>query len=133
MIQGLNNVAQETRENGYYGGNGKGYLPDDANVVRGGTATPDGIKMGPHPEGVYGFSVQSAPNKSIENLASTLPVYYPKIGVTKVGSFRAVGGDVIKTSGGGQHATVTGVSGEAATKILTPPVSNPVAKPAKKK
>ncbi|MEM7370917.1 MAG: PKD domain-containing protein [Bacteroidota bacterium] len=104
---------------------GKGILPDDAAVVRGGTNTPELIKKGTgtHPEGVTGVSVECG-TCSVKELAKPLP--HGKIGVTTVGDVRNAGGDVIKTSGRSpNHATLTGLSPEKTSELLNPVIRNP--------
>lgn len=101
-------------------------LPDDALVVRGGQNTPDLMKKGTrrHPSGYTGVSVHSAPGKSVEELAVGIP--NGRIGVTTVGRVRAAGGDVVVTSGGNpHHATLTGLTPEQMSGLLTPTEPNP--------
>jgi hypothetical protein len=51
---------------------------------------------------------------------------YNQVGVTTVRAVRAAGGDVIKTSGKSpNHATLTGLSPEKTSKLLTPTIKNP--------
>ena len=105
---------------------GVGTLPDDALVVRGGRNGPDDIRraMATHPSGVTGISVMSAPALPATELASWLP--HGRIGVTTVEAVRAAGGDVIPTSGWSPyHATLTGLTAEEVSRLLTPTVSNP--------
>jgi hypothetical protein len=105
-------------------------LPDEALVVRGGRNQPADLKrgMGTHPSGVTGFSAESAPGKSVKELAEAIP--HGQIGVTTVGSVRAAGGDVVQTSGRSpNHATVTGLEAETASKLLTPTIANPGRQP----
>jgi hypothetical protein len=46
--------------------------------------------------------------------------------VTTVGNVRAAGGDVIKTSGASpSHATLTGLSADKTSKLLTPNKKKP--------
>jgi hypothetical protein len=102
-------------------------LPDDALVVRGGVNTPEHVRkgMGTHPSGVTGISVESAPGVTVEELAGPIP--HGKIGVTTVGRVRA-GGDVIRTRGRSRnHATLTGLTPEQISGLLTPTVPNPSA------
>jgi hypothetical protein len=101
-------------------------LPDDALVVRGGKNRPEDILRGTgiHPSGVAGVSVESAAGASIRDLAVAIP--HGQVGVTTVGSVRNAGGDVIRTSGRSpNHATLTGLSPEQASRLLTPTVPNP--------
>jgi len=112
-------------------------LPDDANVVRGGAGSPGGANSpegiaagtGTHPSGVTGFSAESAPGKSVEELSKGVP--NGQVGCCTVGEVRAAGGDVVPTSGRSpNHATVTGLSPAQASGLLTPTVPNPAkAKP----
>ena len=55
-------------------------------------------------ESYHGFSVQSAPGATLEDLAEWCP--NNKIGETTVGALRELGYDVVITSGEGRHATV---------------------------
>jgi hypothetical protein len=83
-------------------------LPDEALVVRCGqppfghpSILPE--RCVPH-EGVFGFSVQSADGVTLNRLAAWCP--NRKVGVLTVGEIRALGYDVVITSGQGYHATV---------------------------
>lgn len=101
-------------------------LPDDALVVRGGQNNPDSVRkgFGTHPSGVTGISVNSAAGVSVEELAVGVP--HGRVGVTTVGRVRALGGDVIRTSGRSpHHATLTGLTPEQISGLLTPVVPNP--------
>jgi hypothetical protein len=103
-------------------------LPDNALVVRGGGNTPEHVRkgMGTHPSGVTGVSVESAPGATVEELSGPIP--HTKIGVTTVGRVRAAGGDVIRTRGrSANHATLTGLTPEQISGLLTPTVPNPSA------
>jgi hypothetical protein len=105
-------------------------IPDDALVVRGGLNRPDDIRRGTgtHPSGVTGVSVECASGKTAAELATTIP--HGKIGVTTVGEIRAVGGDVVRTSGrSANHATLIGLDPEDASRLFTPVISNPARKP----
>lgn len=105
-------------------------LPDDALVIRGGRNLPADLRRGTrtHPSGITGVSVECAEGMSIEELATDLP--HGQIGVTTVGAIRAAGGDVVRTSGRSpQHATLTGLSPEEASRLLTPTAPNPRKKP----
>jgi hypothetical protein len=84
-------------------------LPDDALIVRGGRPPFDQPKplherCDEHPDGYFGFSVQSAPGLSLDQLASALR--NPIVGFTTVGQIRKIGYDVVPTFGFGWHATV---------------------------
>lgn len=101
-------------------------LPDDALVVRGGINMPEQIRRGygVHPSGVSGVSVHSAPGLDIPELAVGIP--NGQVGVTTVGEVRAAGGDVIRTSGRSpHHATLTGLTPEEISDLLTPTIPNP--------
>jgi len=102
-----------------------GGFADDATVVRGGTNTVEQISKGTatHPSGVTGISVECG-TCSVKDLARPLP--HNQIGVTTVGAVRNAGGDVIKTSGKSpNHATITGLTPQTASKLLTPTTKNP--------
>lgn len=101
--------------------------PDDALVVRGGTNTPELVRKGNgrHPSGVTGVSVHSAAGATVNELAEDLR-RYAQIGVTTVGEVRAAGGDVFVTSGRSpHHATLTGLTAEEISALLTPTEPNP--------
>jgi hypothetical protein len=101
-------------------------IPDEALVVRGGQNRPQDVERGTatHPSGVTGVSVEGAVNVPLEELAAALP--HHQIGVTTVGAVRAAGGDVVRTSGRSlNHATLTGLSAEEASRLLTPTIPNP--------
>jgi hypothetical protein len=101
-------------------------IPDEALVVRGGLCTPEQIDEGMrdrHPSGVIGASVQSAAGMTLEELARVLR--NGQVGVTTVGVIRATGGEVIRTAGLGHHATVTGLTPEQLSHLLTPTIANP--------
>jgi RHS repeat-associated protein len=111
-------------------------LPDDANVVRGGSGapgganSPEGIAAGidTHPSGVTGFSAESAPGKSVGQLAAESPEVSKRgqVGCCTVGEVRAAGGDVVPTSGQSpNHATVTGLTPAQGSQLLTPTIPNP--------
>ena len=107
-------------------------IPDDANVVRGGSGGPGGANSpegiaagtGTHPSGVTGFSVETAPGKSVGELGKGVP--NGQVGCCKAGEIRAAGGEVQPTSGRSpNHGTVSGLSPQAASKLLTPTIPNP--------
>jgi hypothetical protein len=101
-------------------------IPDDALVVRGGKNRPEDIRRGTgtHPSGVTGVSVESAAGMTIEQLAAA--IRHGQVGVTTVGKVRAAGGDVVRTAGRSpNHATLTGLTPEQASQLLTPTVPNP--------
>lgn len=101
-------------------------IPDDALVVRGGKNRPEDIERGTgtHPSGVTGVSVESATGATVEQLAAAIP--HVQVGVTTVGKVRMLGGDVVRTSGRSpNHATLTGLTPEQASQLLTPTMENP--------
>lgn len=101
-------------------------IADESLVVRGGQNRPEDIRRGTgtHPSGITGVSVESAPGVTVEQLATAVP--HRQIGVTTVGAIRAAGGDVVRTSGRSpNHATLTGLAPELASRLLTPTVANP--------
>ena len=104
----------------------EGKIPDNSLVVRGGKNRPEDIHRGTatHPSGVIGVSVQSAEETSVAELASAIP--HRQIGVTTVDAIRRAGGDVVRTSGRSTyHATLTGLTPQQVSNLLTPPISNP--------
>jgi hypothetical protein len=105
-------------------------IPDEAVVVRGGRNQPEDLRRGSgrHPSGATGVSVECAEGMSVEELAAAIP--HNHVGVTTVGAIRAAGGDVVWTSGRSpHHATLIGLSPEAASRLLTPTTANPARKP----
>ena len=101
-------------------------IPDEALVVRGGRNRPADIVRGTgtHPSGVTGVSVESAVGVSVAELAASIP--HGQVGVTTVGEVRKAGGDVIRTAGRSPyHATLTGLTPEQASRLLTPTIPNP--------
>jgi len=101
-------------------------IPDDALVVRGGRNSAADLRRGTgtHPSGITGVSVECATGVPLDDLAASLP--HNQIGVTTVGTVRAAGGDVIRTTGRSPyHATLVGLSAEKASQLLTPTQSNP--------
>ena len=101
-------------------------IPNEALVVRGGRNRPEDIERGTatHPSGITGVSVESADDLTVAELAKLIP--HGQIGVTTVGEVRKAGGDVIRTSGrSANHATLTGLTPEQASHLLTPTTPNP--------
>ena len=101
-------------------------IPNDALVVRGGHNRPEDIKRstGTHPSGITGISVECAVELSVAELAMTIP--HRQVGVTTVGEVRSSDGDVIRTSGRSpNHATLTGLTPEQTSLLLTPTIANP--------
>ncbi|MBL0028891.1 MAG: flavoredoxin [Rhodanobacteraceae bacterium] len=108
-------------------------IGDDALVVRGGSAeganSVQGIATGTgtHPQGVTGFSAESANGATLCELCTN--INHNQVGVTTAGEIRAAGGDVVATGGRSpNHATVTGLTPEKANSLLTPTQANPVPK-----
>ncbi len=101
-------------------------IPDEAVVVRGGRNRPEDIERGTatHPSGVTGVSVECGVGLSVKELVWMLP--HRRVGVTTVGEVRGAGGDVVRTSGRSpHHATMTGLSPNEASRLLTPTVPKP--------
>ncbi len=101
-------------------------LSDSAIVVRGGGNRPEDIRrgIGTHPSGITGISVECGEDCSVQDLSASIP--HGRIGVTTVGAVRAVGGDVIRTSGRSPyHATLTGLISDEISGLLTPTIPNP--------
>ena len=102
-------------------------IPDEALVVRGGRNLPADIVRGTgtHPSGVTGVSVECAVGLSVAELAATIP--HSQIGITTVWAVRQAGGDVVRSAGRSPyHATLTGLTPEQASRLLTPTIPNPV-------
>src|SRR6267378_2223918 len=98
-------------------------IPDEAIVVRGGRNQPEDLEhgIGDHPSGIRGVSVECDVDVTVAELAVGLP--HKQIGVTSVGAVRSAGGDVVRTSGRSpRHATLTGLSADAASRLLTPTI-----------
>jgi hypothetical protein len=101
-------------------------LSDSAIVLRGGRNRPEDIRrgIGTHPSGITGISVECGDEISVHELSALIP--HGSIGVTTVGEVRAVGGDVIRTSGRSPyHATLTGLISSEISLLLTPIIPNP--------
>lgn len=104
-------------------------IPDDALVVRGGRNQPEDLRRGTrtHPSGMTGVSVECAEGLSVDELAAVIP--HGQLGVTTVGAVRSTGGEVVRSSGlSPHHATLVGLTSEAASRVLTPTVTNPAKK-----
>lgn len=102
-------------------------IPDEALVVRGGRNRPEDIQRGTgtHPSGVTGISVECAVGSSLAELSVAIP--HAQVGVTIVGEVRKLGGDVIRTSGRSLfHATLTGLTPEQISRLLTPTIPKPI-------
>ena len=80
-------------------------------VVRGGIATTKNLQnsVAEHAgvPGLAGFSVQSAPGLSVDELAKAGQFRHGQIGVTTVNKLRAVDVNVVKSPGRGFHCTAT--------------------------
>ena len=101
-------------------------IADDAIVVRGGRNRAADLERGTgtHPSGTTGVSVECAGELTVRELAASMP--HGQIGVTTVAAVRALGGDVVRTSGRSpHHATLTGLSPEEMSVLLTPTIRNP--------
>lgn len=95
-------------------------------MVRGGRNRPEDIERGTatHPSGITGVSVESAAGVAVADLAKLIP--HGQVGVTAVSEVRKAGGDVIRTTGRSPyHATLTGLTPEQASRLLTPTMPNP--------
>ena len=88
------------------GGNAANQTAANINAAIGPSRTP----------GVTGFSAQCNGGTCLSELGQFLR--NKQLGVTTVGEIRALGGDVIATPGFGNHVTVTGLSGEAASPLF---------------
>ncbi|MBD2312657.1 flavoredoxin [Desertifilum sp. FACHB-1129] len=105
-------------------------IPNEALVVRGGRNRPEDIQRGTgtHPSGITGISVECAVGLSVAELAAAIP--HSQVGVTTVADVRSLGGDVIRTSGrSSNHATLTGLTPEQVSLLLTPTIPNPAQQP----
>ena len=94
--------------------------------MRGGRNRAEDIQrgIGTHPSGITGISVECAVGVSIAELAMTIP--HGQLGITTVGDVRREGGDVIYTSGRSpNHATLTGLTPQQISQLLTPTILNP--------
>ena len=94
--------------------------------MRGGRNLPADILRGTstHPSGVTGVSVEYAVGLPVAELATTIP--YGQIRVTTVRAIRQAGGDVLRTTGRSPyHATLTGLTPEQVSGLLTPTIPNP--------
>lgn len=101
-------------------------IPDDALVIRGGKNQTQDIQRGTgrHPAGVTGVSVECAEDVSAAELAQTIP--HRQVGMTTVAEVRKAGGDVVRTIGRSPyHATLTGLTPEQVSELLTPTFPNP--------
>ena len=101
-------------------------IPNEALVIRSGRNRPEDIKRSTatNPSGITGISVECAVGLSVAELAVTIP--HRQVGVTTVGEVRSSDGDVIRTSGRSpNHATLTGLTPEKASLLLTPTIPNP--------
>ena len=95
-------------------------------MIRGGKNQTQDIQRGTgrHPAGITGVSVECAEDVPVAELAKTIP--HRQVGMTTVAEVRKAGGDVIRTTGRSPyHATLTGLTPEQVSKLLTPTVPNP--------
>jgi len=105
-------------------------IPNEALVVRGGRNRPEDIQRGTgtHPSGITGISVECAVGLSVAELAAAIP--HRQVGVTTVADVRSLGGDVIRTSGRSPNpSTLTGLTPEQVSLLLTPTIPNPAQQP----
>lgn len=124
-------IAQGVSELMAAGGATKG-LSNNALVARGGslanqTAEKIGEKISSsRTPGVTGFSVQCSNACTNIDQLGELGQYLPnnQMAVTTVGNIRKAGGDVVKTLGPGNHATVTGLNGNQASPLFQNIVKN---------
>ena len=101
-------------------------ISDDALVIRGGRNQPEDLERGTgtHPSGTTGVSVECASGLTVEQLGAFIP--HGQIGVTTVAAVRSMGGDVVRTNGHSRnHATLTGLTPEEMSTLLTPTVRKP--------
>jgi hypothetical protein len=101
-------------------------IPDEAIIMRGGRNRSEDIQrgIGTHSSGITGISVECAIGVSIADLAAAIP--HGQVGITTVGDVRREGGNVIYTSGRSHnHATLTGLTPEQISQLLTPTILNP--------
>ena len=84
------------------------WIPDEAFVVRCGVPpfvnSPLILGCRRHPEGPYGFSVQSAVGLTVAQLAAACRNNV--VGYTLAGNIRTLGYEIVQTGGAGHHATV---------------------------
>ncbi len=113
----------------------EGPLVDDAVVVRCGRPpfvdSPLDRGCRRHPDGFFGFSVQSAAGLTVEQLATVCR--NKSVGFTTVAKIRIMGCEVVRTSGEAHHATVVvpeDWSAEAAARLagIFEPAANPAYK-----
>ena len=75
-------------------------------------------------QALTGVSVECAVGLSVAELAVVIP--HGQIGVTTAGAVRQMGGDAVRTTGRSPyHATVTGLTPEQISGLLTPTIPNP--------
>ena len=105
-------------------------LPDEALVVRGGVNAPERFANATgatfdETGKVYNASVNSAPGRSIAELAEMIP--NKQIGVVDVGSIRAAGGSIQTAwrEGNPYHCVMGGCTPEQFSELFTPTTKNP--------
>lgn len=111
----------------------RGRLREEALVVRGGRppfpTRPLQDCCDTHPDGPYGFSVESDDHLDLQALGAALPHRW--VGLTTVQAIRKLGYDVVRTSGSSSHHATVVVpedwSPEAAEEVaqLFQPEMNP--------
>jgi RHS repeat-associated protein len=107
---------------------GNTHFPDETLVVRGGVNTRERFAQASGSwldaaGRVYDVSVQSAPGRSIEELAQPIP--NKQIGVSDVGSIRAAGGSIQAGRDGSYHCVIGGCTPEQFSELFTPTIKNP--------
>ncbi|MBI2627735.1 RHS repeat-associated core domain-containing protein [Candidatus Nomurabacteria bacterium] len=103
-------------------------IPNEALVVRGGSSvTPEAFRIDTHPSGLKGFSVESGTGLDLCVLCKNIP--NNQVRITTAGDIRAVGGDIVPTSGrSSNHATTINLSPQNANNVFSAPIKNPVPK-----
>lgn len=104
--------------------------PETTLVVRGDSAKleqlQEALVSSPHPAflpRLHGWSVQAKPLAGFEWLCQ--PLVQSTVRVTTLGAIRNAGGDLAKTPGGHEHATVVGLDPEVFHVLLSGSRRNP--------
>ena len=106
-----------------------GTRPNEANVVRGVTCTPELLTEAAARGPGGAVSVESAAGFSVEELSQGVS-RYGQVGTTTIGQIRGAGGEVTPTPGRSpNHASVTGIAPDALSELLQPPIRNPARTP----